>query len=316
MNVRVTVCVLTYNPDWTKFRNTLKSIICQKGVDFDVVISDDGSKDNCFDKAEEYLQGNNFSAYCFIANKQNQGTVKNAISALQHTESKYVKLISPGDFLYDENVLAKFTDFAEKNPATAYFGNAVYYSVDNQNEITIYDDKRNPKDVRPWIKKSKREIKRNYLYRRDYILGASVFCNRTYLYNRLTCLKDIVTYTEDMFLKYGIVSGDKILYVNKTIIFYEYGLGISTNEKTLGVVWSDLLKFNEWLYNNKKISVFAYFLLKTPSRFLRFLIQLVLDPINLLNKLAEHIVTMKYGYDEFDENNKKQSLDNLNKIIS
>ena len=102
----VTICVLTYNPDWIKFRSTLRSIICQRNVDFDIVVSDDGSEENYFDKAEEFLKENNFSDYRFIANKQNQGTVKNTISALQNVESKYVKLISPGDFLYNENVLS------------------------------------------------------------------------------------------------------------------------------------------------------------------------------------------------------------------
>ena len=52
----VTICVLTYNPDWIKFRNTLRSIICQRNVDFDIVVSDDGSEENYFDKAEEFLK--------------------------------------------------------------------------------------------------------------------------------------------------------------------------------------------------------------------------------------------------------------------
>ena len=166
----VTVCVLTYNPDWTKFRNTLKSIICQKGVDFDIVISDDGSKDNCFAKAEEYLKENSFSDYRFITNKQNQGIVKNTLAALSIIKSKYVKMISPGDFLYDENTLAKFTDFAEKKPAAAYFGNAVYYSANENGEINIYETLHNPRDLKPWIDQDEKRIRKNYILRRHIII--------------------------------------------------------------------------------------------------------------------------------------------------
>ena len=151
MTPLVTVCVLTYNPDWVKFRNTLRSIICQKSVDFDIVVSDDGSKDDCFDKAELFFNENGFSSYKLVKKTENQGTVKNAISALQHTRGKYVKLISPGDLLYDENVLAEFVDFAEHNPAAAYFGNAVYYSLENTNRIKIHPDIHNPRDYYPWI---------------------------------------------------------------------------------------------------------------------------------------------------------------------
>ena len=276
----VTVCVLTYNPDWTKFRNTLKSIICQKGVDFDIVISDDGSKENCFDKAEEYLKANNFFAYRFVANQQNQGTVKNTVSALQNVESKYVKLISPGDFLYDENVLAEFVDFAEKNPAAAYFGNAVYYSVDSNDVVKIHADKYDPWDLAPWIENNYKKIRRNYFYRRNYILGASVFCQRKYLYDYLNLLKDIIKYTEDMFLMYGIANGDNILYVDKNIVFYEYGSGLSANHQT--VVNEDIVNIHKYLRYGNKISLIEFLLGTTQSFFPRLVLKLLIDPHGLV----------------------------------
>jgi glycosyltransferase involved in cell wall biosynthesis len=285
----VTVCVLTYNPDWIKFRNTLKSIICQKGVDFDVVISDDGSKDNCFDKAEEYLQGNNFSAYCFIANKQNQGTVKNAISALQHTESKYVKLISPGDFLYDENVLAKFTDFAEKNPAAAYFGNAVYYSANENGEIKIYESLHNPKDLKPWIEQDEKKIRKNYILRQDYILGACFFCNQNILLDYVKKISNVVKYAEDVSLVWQVADKQNIMYINTPFIFYEYGFGISTSSSNK---WSSILKIDnlngfELMYKNKSISFLELQAFKSRNRLVRLVSKLLLDPLCLLNKFRE-----------------------------
>lgn len=282
----VTVCVLTYNPDWIKFRNTLKSIICQKGVDFDIVISDDGSKNNCFDKAEKYLKENNFSAYCFIANKQNQGTVKNTISALQTIKSKYVKLISPGDFLYDETVLAKFTDFAEKNPAAAYFGNAVYYSTDNSGNIKIYETLHNPIDLKPWIERREKKIRRNYILRRDYILGACFFCNTSIFIDYVKKIDNIVKYAEDFSLVWEIADSQKVLYYEIPFIFYEYGLGISTDSsrKWSSILRTDNLNGFELMYKNKSISFWVLQSFKSQTRLIWLLLMLLLDPLQLLNK--------------------------------
>lgn len=285
----VTVCVLTYNPDWTKFRNTLKSIICQKGVDFDIVISDDGSKYNCFDKAEEYLKENNFSGYRFIANEQNQGTVKNVISALQHTESKYIKLISPGDFLYDENVLAKFTDFAEKNPAATYFGNAVYYSANENGEIKIYESLHNPKDLKPWIEQDEKNIRKNYILRHDYILGACFFCNQNILLDYVKKISNVVKYAEDVSLVWQVADKQSIMYNNTPFIFYEYGFGISTNSSNK---WSTILKTDnlngfELMYKNKSISFLELQAFKSQNRLVRLFSKLLLDPLRLLNKFRK-----------------------------
>lgn len=287
MSALVSVIVATYNPDWTKFRNTLRSIICQKNVDFDIVISDDGSKVDHFDKVEQFFQENNFHAYKLVKNIENQGTVKNSILALQNTDSKYVKGISPGDYLYDENTLFDIVNFAEKNPADAYFGNAVFYSIEDNNEIKIYDDKRNPKDLTPWIEKNYRNIRRNYLYRMDYILGASVFSEREYAYNCLSLIQNVVKYTEDMFLMYGITNKDNILYMNKTLIFYEYGDGMSTNANTRPAITADIRNFKEWLYKCHKISFFTFVFGKTKKRFVRRLLRLFFDPFIFFNRFKK-----------------------------
>lgn len=281
MSAIVTICVLTYNPDWTKLRTTLRSIICQKNIDFDIVISDDGSKIDCFDQVKLFFQENDFHAYKLIKNVENQGTVKNSLSALQHTDSKYIKGISPGDFLYDENTLFDIVDFAEKNSGDAIFGNAVYYSVDEKNEIKIYDDKRNPKDLTPWIEQNYRKIRRNYFVIKDFVLGASLLCNRVVFYEFLKRLDGVVKYTEDLSIMWMIAARKKVMYYNRPFVFYEYGSGISTNTNE---IWSrriieDLCKVAERMYENKDISKIEFISLTTKNRFFRIICRFILDPL-------------------------------------
>lgn len=297
MSALVTVCVLTYNPNWIKFRNTLRSIVCQKNVDFDIVISDDGSKEDCFDKAESFFKENNYNSYKFVKNIDNQGTVKNAISALQHTDSKYVKLISPGDFLYDETSLYDFVDFAERNSAVVCFGNSVYYSVNDNGEIEFHNKKRYPKDLTPWIECDYKKIRRGYFYRRDYILGASLFCLREYLLGSLFILQDVVKYAEDTFLMYSITNKDKILFLNKPFVFYEYGSGISTHMNTNSIVNSDTYNMLDYLYKNNRITKYELLLGKTKSVIHKLLLTLLVDPLFLFKKLkpSKKIDSEDYG---------------------
>lgn len=285
----VTVCILTYNPDWTKFRNTLKSIICQKGVDFDIVISDDGSKDNCFDKAEAYLKDNYFFHYQLVENTVNQGTVKNTLSALQHTESKYVKLISTGDYLSDEYVLSEFVNYAENNPASAYFGNAVYYSANNKKDIKIYADKRNPRDLSPWIADNDRAIRRNYLYDTDYIVGASLFCRRNIFGEYLKKIEGVVIYAEDFSIVWMIAAHQKVKFINRLFIFYEYGLGISTSTNQVWTerLYNDNMKGFELMYKHRNISKLELMYYKSKNRIKRTIYRLMLEPLYIVRRFQK-----------------------------
>ena len=99
------VLMLTYNSSWDKTRQTLYSVLVQKDVSFEIIIADDGSDENNFEKIREYLAAWDFTTYYLVANEQNQGIVRNFNSGLVLCKGEYIKPLSPGDFLYDENTL-------------------------------------------------------------------------------------------------------------------------------------------------------------------------------------------------------------------
>ena len=51
----VTVLLASYNPRIEKLKTCLKSIILQRDISTQIVITDDGSRDNQFDKGRELL---------------------------------------------------------------------------------------------------------------------------------------------------------------------------------------------------------------------------------------------------------------------
>ena len=61
--VTVSVLVVTYNPQYSKLINTVESILLQKNVRLEIIISDDGSQNNYFEQLEEFFKEHSFSEY-------------------------------------------------------------------------------------------------------------------------------------------------------------------------------------------------------------------------------------------------------------
>lgn len=224
----ISVIVLTYNPDYKKLFNTLKSIISQQQCNFELIISDDGS--STFDKELiiKWLQKSSFNNYTILANKINKGTVKNAYNSIKIARGKYVKLISPGDYLYCDNVLKNILNYMKENECDICFGKAVYYSINDEKEISLLN-KTNPIDLQPYANHDYKKIKKNYLYYQDYILGAAIVCKTELFCNYILKIKDNIKYGEDSAYIIMIADGINIRYWDNYLLWYECNTGISTS---------------------------------------------------------------------------------------
>lgn len=229
MNYDVSVLVLTYNPSMEKLFATLSSIIIQKGVSFEIVISDDGSTLFDIEAIEAWFEKHSFKDYKIIEHAQNRGTVLNYKAALDKAEGKYIKSISPGDFLFDCNILSDMAQYLKEQQGSICFGRAAYYSVDSAGSIKIYSEISDPKDFKPYRKKNIKSIQKNYLYFHDFILGASFFGDRNLMLKYANLIVEKVVYTEDCSFLAMTADGILIHFLDKEVIWYEYGTGISTS---------------------------------------------------------------------------------------
>lgn len=265
----LSVLVCTYNSDWDKTRRTLYSVLMQKNVEFEIVVTDDGSTENNFEKIKEYFIQNNFSNYTLVSNSENQGTVRNVLSGLERVKGKYVKPISPGDFLYDENVLKRTYDFILHNYGVAvYFGTAVFYSNEN-GFLRLYRNKSNPVDLRPYLANDIKKIKYNYLCNRDYILGASFLYDKEKWAYYLKELMNFIKYVEDnTTVTYMLENNERLQFIpfvntGGGYVWYEYGTGISTCQskkwkKILAEEYRAVFKFlyEKGLYTGERLDEF------------------------------------------------------------
>lgn len=170
---------------------------------------------------------------------------------------KYVKLISPGDYIFNEYVLRRWVDIMNKDGMQICFGKAACYSYTRDGVPMII--RINPKPINRQIYSSEgfsnKVVIYNYLFLKDVPYGCCFMTEKELLISYLKKFQTILYMLMIWYIKLCLVM-EKIYYYNETVIWYEYGTGISTcNNKK----WNDILKregviINEYLikHNNQK----------------------------------------------------------------
>lgn len=229
----ISIIVASYNPDYKKLFYTLNSAIRQENIKFEIIIADDGSNNFMKESIVTYFRERNFSSYLINALPVNKGTVINVYEAIKKAKGKYIKLISPGDFLYTSNVLQQWKDYMIKCDASLSFSNAIYYqNIDNPE---ILKGRAIPQNVNT----NNKILIKKYLICDDLFLGAATLVEKKIFLKYLDILVGKVKYVEDYSYRLMIADGVKVLYFPYPAILYEYGSGISTSQNKR---WNELIR--------------------------------------------------------------------------
>jgi len=236
---QVSIIVLTYNPDAAKLRQTLTAAAAQQDVDFEIIISDDGSARKDFSFLPDFMDSLGMKQYQLLDHKENRGTVQNCLRAVKAASGEYVFLTSPGDYLFDDYVLRDFYRFAKKNDVPVCFGNAVFYNTEGgtPNTTRTFGCPACPQLYAP--NASAAQVNTCF-FGGTWIIGASYFRLRSLT---LACLEEIAdtsVYMEDTpSTAFALAAGEHLCYYDRNVVWYEDGTGVSTggNEK-----WDRLLR--------------------------------------------------------------------------
>ena len=249
------VLILQYNPLYEAIERTVRSIIMQKNTKFEIVFADDGSKEDHFEQIRMLFQEYGFEDYVLVKNENNQGTVKNLISGLLHCKGKYVKCISPGDYLYSPDTLSMVYEKMESTSAGLLFGDMVFYSC-TEDKVDVWNERR-PYYPEIYIKYDEMRVRKHLLVYQDNISGASAFARRDILVKMMELIADSVVFQEDVAFSLLTFMDERIVYLEDYVVWYEYGGGISTNgeNKWTKILQKDTLSYYrllEKLYQKQK----------------------------------------------------------------
>ncbi len=224
----VSVLLLTYNSCFEKIKSSILSVIEQKNVRLELVIADDGSQINSIDEIESLLSEYSFRDYKVIINKENGGTVKNYLSALNEAEGKYSKTVSPGDYLVSDHILHDWVEYMESVKYSWSFSDAIYYkgSLSAENIISV---EARPRDIAPYISQNDNECRWNYCVFDDIAVGATMIGLTHLIKEYCERIKAAgILLAEDNLYRLLMFEGQCGGYYPSPTIYYEYGSGVST----------------------------------------------------------------------------------------
>lgn len=256
----ISVIVCTYKPDWKKLKPTIKQISAQRNIQLQLIITDDGSEEPLFEQVREYLEKLEISDYVHVSLMENEGTIRNVLNGLKYATADYVYLTSPGDLLFDELVLSEMIAFMKNNHIDNCFGKAAGYSY-NQREVICNGIVNRPMAPQYYeIGKDAKQAMLSFLLGNE-ILGAVYIRKREDCIKNLEIAKECVKYSEDtMGTAIGLLSGQRIYYCPRIMVWYEQGFGISTSgdNKWRNILRAEYGLLYEGLSNQNRLGVEKY----------------------------------------------------------
>lgn len=297
----ISVVLVSYKPIYYKLLKTINSIITQKAIRLQLIICDDGSPNNFFDELKDYFSSHSFEDYIFKGSDYNRGTCLNFYGGVQLAEGKYVKGISPGDFLYDENVLNNWFHFLETNNVDLSFGSAVFYGYDkccDDNPVLIQRHRESP--AIPYIyclnhnsKVVKKIRKIDWLINKDPVLGVQIICKTSLCLEYLKIILNRVVFAEDYSFRIMLLDDIDVVYFPHPVIYYEYGLGVSSDPvKKKSLLTKDEFFFYESLKSHHNISHFYkkyLFYRKITNSKKNILLSLIMFPLSIPWRIFKYV---------------------------
>lgn len=127
----VSICVITYNSSDTVIE-TLESAKNQTYQNIELIVSDDGSKDDTVEISKTWIEKNKerFMRAEVVTVPSNTGTSANYNRAIDHSQGEWIKTIDGDDILLD-NCIQDNIDFITANPdAKVVFSDYIRFTVD------------------------------------------------------------------------------------------------------------------------------------------------------------------------------------------
>lgn len=294
MGPLLTVILVQYRPDWAALCRTLASLLGQTCRDFELIIADDGSPDDCFARTRALLAAHGMAAR-FAKLTPNGGTVNNLRNGLRYAGGRWVLTISPGDCLYDADTLRWLLDALRRDEPRVAFGRLACYSMEKDRPCLRPGDP--PFDPSPYApgRFDARAAKRNLLLYDDGVSGAGLVYERALLTETIERMAGRVRFAEDFSVRLFAVQGVPVLRWDRRIAWYEVGSGISTDktaasEARMLADWKAMLDLIRELYPRDwtvRAAHAYYFNDENPSRLVRGLVGRLIVPQWLPFKRAQ-----------------------------
>lgn len=291
--MKVSIIVLSYNSEKT-ILTTLQSIEKQSFTDYEVIISDDCSKDKTVSLCLKWKNKNWKKNIKILEAKKNQGITKNINKAIKVAKGEWVKLIAADDILL-KNCIRDNVEFVEKSKnINICFSNAIIFGSKVKRKKIFIDKKFYLLNSHEQYKKL---LSNNLISAPTSFIKKNIFKKYGFYDERIRDIEDW-----PMWLKIT-KQGEKLYFFDKTTVLYRKEESMSNsniliiNERYLKAkcqVYNYYLKnninilkkwsfYHELILYNLTIKIFGNKLTKKSYLFIKIL--KLLDPLSIKHKI-------------------------------
>lgn len=219
----VSIVVVSYNS--AKFiKKTLESIINQTYKNFEIIVSDDNSKDSTIEEVIEYFNRIQYQNYKIFTSEENRGIPGNCNRAIKECSGKYIKLIAADDLLMPR-CIERNVNFMKLNNNLIQFSKSQYFYEENDRVYNI-ENEYNLSDKINYMSAKKQFEKMAYA---NYIQAPTVFFHRDF-FNKYGLYDERYKFIEDYPLWCKCLAmGEKMLFIDEYTIMYRQHNSSLTN---------------------------------------------------------------------------------------
>lgn len=215
--MKFSVIIPLYNkaPYVTK---AIESVLLQSFTDFELVIMDDGSKDDSFEVAQKAIQGHNS---CFIYKQENAGVSMARNNAVSFSQGDYLCFLDADDW-WNPDFLKEMSKLIDEFPEAGIYGTS--YTIVNE---TKHKTRVSPIGVEPGFEKG--YINYCQVYSKTLAMpltSISVAIPRD-VFNEMKGFPRGVKLGEDFLLWIHIALKYKVAFLNKPLAYYNQDVDVT-----------------------------------------------------------------------------------------
>ena len=257
-NPKISVCIPSYNHE-KYIGKTIESILNQTYKNFEIIISDDNSKDN----SENIIKSYKDQRINFYKNNTNIGPALNSNKFIELSNCDYI-LILPSDDILLKNALEIYLKEIENNNNADVLFCWCQTIDENDNEIDSYN-----MTIANQIR-DKNKLLNELFYEQNFLMGPGVFIKKK-LFDLIGNYNENLLQVQDLELWVRILtSGYKINIVSEKLIKYRIhnkNLSNNLNEplKNIAINSRYIFEIQKVLENYKNIKDFNFFVETFPN---------------------------------------------------
>jgi glycosyltransferase involved in cell wall biosynthesis len=241
----VTIGVALYNHE-KYILKCLESIVKQSYKDIEIIVIDDGSTDNSFQIAKDYLDNQDYNKNYKIITRPNKGMCNTLNEIAKQSSGKYISFIGSDDY-WMLNKIKEQVHFLENNPDIVLVHSNSIKADENDFEIGFldYSNKKNSGYLFESIVQGKGGINTpSHLYRTDIYKQIGYY--------------DATLKFEDTDFWLRLTKVYKVGFINKYHTFYRWHSGnLSGSKNILKFYNEELIKIYKKNIDDDKLKKFA-----------------------------------------------------------